>query len=65
VALVYDYDSLWALRIQPGYSGNTYAAALRRYYDAFFPGRRGVDVVPPGADLSGYKLVSPGPTSRT
>jgi len=57
VAFIYDYDSLWALRVQPGYAGNTYAAAIRRYYDAFFRAGVNVDVVPPGADLSGYKLV--------
>jgi beta-galactosidase len=57
VAFVYDYDSLWALRIQPGYSGNGYAAAIRRYYDAFFRAGVNVDMVPPSADLSGYKLV--------
>jgi beta-galactosidase len=57
VALVYDYDSLWALRIQPGFADNQYAAAIRRYYDAFFRAGVTVDVVPPGADLSPYKLV--------
>ena len=57
MAFVYDYDSSWALRIQPGYSGNTYAAAIRRYYDAFFRAGVNVDIVPPGADLSHYKLV--------
>jgi beta-galactosidase len=57
VAFIYDYDSLWALRIQPGYADNSYAAAIRRYYDAFFRAGVNVDVVPPGADLSGYKLV--------
>ena len=26
VAMIYDYDSLWALRIQPGFAGNDYHA---------------------------------------
>jgi beta-galactosidase len=56
-ALVFDYDSLWALRIQPGFAGNRYAAAIRRYYDAFFRAGVQLDVVPPTADLSGYRLV--------
>jgi beta-galactosidase len=56
-ALVYDYDSLWALRIQPGFAGNRYSAAIRRYYDAFFRAGVALDVVPPGADLAGYRLV--------
>jgi beta-galactosidase len=43
--------ALWALRIQPGFSGNTYAAALRRYYDAFFRAGVNVDLVPPGAGV--------------
>ncbi len=57
VAFIYDYDSLWALRIQPAFAGNTYAAALRRYYDALFRAGVGVDVVPPTADLARYRLV--------
>jgi len=57
VALVYDYDSLWALRIQPGYAGNTYAAALRRYFDAFFPRRYRCRRGAADRDLSRYKLV--------
>jgi beta-galactosidase len=57
VAFIYDYDSLWALRIQPGFADNGYLAAIRRYYDAFFRAGVNVDVVPPGADLAGYKLV--------
>jgi len=31
VAIIYDYDSIWAVRIQPGYAGNTYHAAMDRY----------------------------------
>jgi beta-galactosidase len=57
VAIIYDYDSLWALRIQPGFAGNGYGAAIRRYYDAFFRAGVNVDVVPAGADFSPYKLV--------
>jgi beta-galactosidase len=57
VAMIYDYDSLWALRIQPGFADNNYAVALRRYYDALFRAGVGVDVVSPAADLSRYKLV--------
>jgi beta-galactosidase len=56
-AIVFDYDSLWALRIQPGFAANRYTSAIRRYYDALFRAGVNVDVVPPGADLSRYKLV--------
>jgi beta-galactosidase len=57
VAFIYDYESIWALQFQPGYDGNTYHAAMQRYYDAFLRAGVNVDMVPPGADLSGYKIV--------
>ncbi len=57
VAMIYDYESIWALRIQPGYAANTFHAALQRYYQALFQAGVNVDMVPPTADLSGYRLV--------
>jgi beta-galactosidase len=42
VAINYDYDSIWAIRFQPGYSGNNYHAAMDRVYQALF--RAGVNV---------------------
>ncbi len=56
-AFIYDYDSIWALDIQPGVHGCTFQGALSRYYNALF--RRGVnvDMVPPGADFSSYRLL--------
>ena len=57
VAMVYDYDSVWALRLQPGYANNDYHDALHRYYDALFRAGVSVDMVPPTADLSRYKAV--------
>jgi len=57
VAMVYDYDSIWALRIQPGFAGNSYHAAMRRYYGALMRAGVNVDMVPPTADLSQYRLV--------
>jgi beta-galactosidase len=57
VAFIYDYDSLWALRLQPGFAGNSLQEAIRRYQQAFFRAGVNVDMLPPGADLSAYKLV--------
>lgn len=57
VAIVHDYDSIWATRIQPGYEGNDVQAAIRRYYNALFRAGANVDMIRPDADLSAYKLV--------
>ncbi len=56
-AIIYDYDSLWALRIQPGFPENEYQKAIGRYYRALFRAGVNVDIVPRGADVSRYKLV--------
>lgn len=57
VAMIYDYDSLWAVRIQPGYGGNDYVNAARRYYRPLFRAGVAVDFIPPSADLSRYRVV--------
>lgn len=67
VAIVYDYESLWAMRFQPAYSGghpfrpdrplDNYMEAALRYYEALLRMGVAVDMVPPGADLSQYKVV--------
>jgi beta-galactosidase len=57
VAIIYDYDSIWALRIQPGYAGNTYHAAMTRVYAALCRAGINVDFVKPDDDLSPYKVV--------
>lgn len=57
VAIVYDYDSLWALAIQPGYAGNDLRGAIGRYYNALFRVGVNVDFIPANADLSSYRLV--------
>ncbi|MBN2450391.1 MAG: beta-galactosidase trimerization domain-containing protein, partial [Lentisphaeria bacterium] len=61
IAMVYDYDSIWATRIQPGFAGNTVHDAMRRYYGALFRAGVNVDMVRPRQDLSGYRvLFAPG-----
>jgi beta-galactosidase len=57
VAMVYDYESLWALRFQPGFPGNDYHAAMHRYYNALLRAGVNVDMVRPTQDLSPYRLV--------
>ena len=57
VAVLYDYDSLWALEIQEGYPGASHQDAVRRYYRALHRCGVGVDLVPVDRDLSAYRLV--------
>lgn len=57
VAILYDYDSLWATQIQPGYARNDYAQAAQRYYNALFRAGVGVDLISPEQDFSTYKAV--------
>ncbi|GAI87594.1 unnamed protein product, partial [marine sediment metagenome] len=57
VAFIYDYESIWALNSQPGYEGNDFQDAIRRYYQAFFRAGVNVDMVKPEADITQYKLV--------
>lgn len=57
VAIIYDYDSLWALRIQPGYTGNSYHEAVNRVYAALMRAGINVDFIQPTDDLSPYKVV--------
>jgi beta-galactosidase len=57
VAIVYDYESIWATQIQPGFPRNDAQNAVRRYYRALFQAGVNVDIVPPDGDLAAYKLV--------
>lgn len=57
VAMIYDYESIWALRFQPGFQGNDFHSAMRRYYRALFHAGVNVDMIKPTEHLAGYKLV--------
>ncbi|MFB3881880.1 MAG: beta-galactosidase [Armatimonadota bacterium] len=57
VAIIYDYDSIWALRIQPGFVGNSYHAAMGRYFAALFRAGVNVDMIKPTEDFSQYRAV--------
>jgi beta-galactosidase len=66
VAMIYDYESIWAFDIQPAYGGgpfsaaqggNTYHNAMRRYYKALLRAGVNVDMIKPGEDLAPYTVV--------
>lgn len=57
VAVLYDYDSRFALQIQPTHPVLAHEASVHRWYAALRRLGVGVDVVPAGRDLSRYRLV--------
>ena len=57
VAILYDYDSLWAISVQAGFEGNSYVEHAQRYHNALFRAGVPYDFVSPAADLSKYKVV--------
>lgn len=56
-ALYFDYDSDWAIKIQPGHFALNYADQAVKWYGCISPSHSGMDIVGPGADLSRYKAV--------
>jgi beta-galactosidase len=57
VAMIYDYDSIWALRLQPGFAKNNYHEAMHRYYNALFRAGVNVDMIRTTDDFSKYRAV--------
>ena len=57
VAIILSYDTRWAFQIQPNHDDFHYPAFFISYYRALHSRNIGVDIVPPGADLSRYRLV--------
>jgi beta-galactosidase len=67
VAIIYDYESIWAFKIQPAYGSslwdpstsgvNNYQNAIRRYHRALLRAGVNVNMVAPSSDLSKYKVV--------
>ena len=58
VALLYSYDSHWAIQFQKHTEKYDDIALLKSYYSALRKLSQGVDVVSPYAPLDGYKLVA-------
>lgn len=56
-AVIYSPDNERAFKIQPQSEGFSYMDQLRYFHAAFSRYGANVDVVPPNADLSGYKAV--------
>jgi beta-galactosidase len=57
VAVLYDYDSRFALQIQPANAALGHEASVHCWYAVLRRLGLGVDVVPTGSDLSRYRLV--------
>jgi beta-galactosidase len=57
VAMVLSYDTRWAFHVQPNHNDFVYPELYIGYYKALHRRNIGVDIVPPTADLSGYRLV--------
>jgi beta-galactosidase len=57
VALLLSYDTRWAFHVQPNHNDFQYPELYLSYYRALHRRNVGVDVVPPTADLSDYRLV--------
>ncbi|WP_224270908.1 beta-galactosidase [Haloprofundus salinisoli] len=57
VAVLHDYDNLWALEIEPNTPDFDYWEHAETYYAALQARSVTVDVVPPSAELSGYDAV--------
>ena len=56
MALVYDYETYWATRIQPQGHDFLYQELAFRWYEALRKLGLDIDFVAPGASLKGYKL---------
>ena len=57
VAIVYDYDSLAAFRIQRQSVLLDCEAEMKKFHKVFFDANVPVDVIPAGSNLDGYKIV--------
>jgi beta-galactosidase len=57
VALIADWENLWALEMDTRPARINYSELLRSYYRALFEPDVPIDIVPPEADLMNYKLV--------
>jgi beta-galactosidase len=57
IALFFDYDCSWAIKIQPGHHALSYVDQVTAWYSGISASRTGIDVVGPGDDLGKYKIV--------
>lgn len=57
VAIIYDYDSLAAFRIQRQSYLLNVEEEMKKFYKAFYDVNVGVDIIPEDRDISSYKVV--------
>ena len=57
VALVFDWENMWAVESRSSPVRVNYSELVRSYYRALFEPDMPVDLVPPEADFANYKLV--------
>jgi beta-galactosidase len=57
LALLYDYNSDWALAIQPGQPKLKYVSEIMTWYGCMAASHAGIDVVEGSQDLSPYKVL--------
>jgi len=66
VAMIYDYESIWAFKAQPAYTqslwdsgggAGNYHNAIRRYHRTLLRAGVNVDMITPDADFTSYKVV--------
>lgn len=57
VAMIYDYDSVWVLKNQPGYAGATFFDAFVRWHRPLFQQGINTDVISATQDFSEYKVI--------
>jgi beta-galactosidase len=57
VAMIVDWENFWAIELESRPARISYSELLRCYYRALFEPDVSIDIVPPEADLSAYKLV--------
>jgi len=56
-AIIYDYETIWAISFQPGFERNSFRDHMMRYYSALVRAGVNVDMIKPTEDLSHYRLV--------
>ena len=57
VAMMLSYESRFAFQIQPNNPGFSYPEHFHQIYRAFYGQHASIDIIPPDADLSAYRLV--------
>ncbi len=57
VAMIYDYESIWATRIQKSFASNDWLDQVKRFQNALLRAGIAIDMVRPGADLAKYRMV--------